>query len=142
MQWHLQLLLSARAPLSGLLLQSTPLRVLFLTLLMEHPFLIGNHYQISLPTPFSVLTFYSLKFSTPHFSPSLCLPAPSLLKGFLCPAELGEPRLWSCTHLGVVLGIHLTMGVITRKLLYSQGLSFLICKMDTMLSHEVVVRVI
>ena len=57
-------------------------------------------------------------------------PQPS--QRLLLPPEVGEPRLWSCTHRGVVLGIHLTMGVITRKLLYSQGLSFLICKMDTM----------
>lgn len=84
LQWRPQPLPSARAPLSGLPLQSTPLRALFPTLLMEHPCLIGNHYQIS-PTPFSVLTFYSLKSSTPHFSPSLGLPTPSLLKGFFCP---------------------------------------------------------
>lgn len=88
-------------------------------------------YRESLPSIPNTF-FCSYVLFTPHFSPSPGLPTPSLLKGFFCPAELGEPRLWSCPHLGVVLGIRLTMGVITGKSLYSRGLSFLTCKMDTM----------
>lgn len=86
MQWHLQPLLSARAPFSACLFRALPLRALFLTLLMEHPFLIGNHYQISLPTPFLfLLSIHSVLHS--HFSPAFLSSHPQPSQVALCPAE-------------------------------------------------------